>query len=36
MTDLELVFSMLVETSTKAIVDTKNHIGFTENKKVAK
>ena len=27
---------MLGEASTKAIVDTKNPIGFTENKKVAK
>jgi hypothetical protein len=36
MTDLELIFSMLGEASTKAIVDTKNPIGFTENKKVAK
>ena len=36
MTDLELIFSMLGEASTKAIVDTKNPVGFTENKKVAK
>lgn len=36
MTDLELIFSMLGEASTKAIVDTKNPIGFNENKKVAK
>lgn len=36
MTDLELIFSMLGEASTKAIVDTRNPIGFTENKKVAK
>lgn len=36
MTDLELIFSMLGEASTKAIVDTKNPIGFVENKKVAK
>jgi DNA-damage-inducible protein D len=36
MTDLELIFSMLGEASTKAIVETKNPIGFTENKKVAK
>lgn len=36
MTDLELIFSMLGEASTKAIVETKNPIGFIENKKVAK
>lgn len=36
MSDLELIFSMLGEASTKAIVDTKNPFGFTENKKVAK
>lgn len=36
MTDLELILSMLGEASTKAIVDTKNPIGFVENKKVAK
>ena len=36
MTDLELIFSMLGEASTTAIVKTKNPIGFTENKKVAK
>lgn len=36
MSDLELIFSMLGEASTKAIVDTKNPIGFIENKKVAK
>lgn len=36
MSDLELIFSMLGEASTKAIVDTKNPIGFVENKKVAK
>lgn len=36
MTDLELIFSMLGEASTSAIVKTKNPIGFTENKKVAK
>lgn len=35
-TDLELIFSMLGEASTSAIVKTKNPIGFTENKKVAK
>ena len=36
MTDLELIFSMLGEASTTAIVKTQNPIGFTENKKVAK
>lgn len=36
MTDLELIFSMLGEASTTAIVKTKNPIGFVENKKVAK
>ena len=36
MTDLELIFSMLGEASTKAIVETKTPIGLTENKKVAK
>lgn len=36
MTDLELIFSMLGEASTSAIVKTKNPIGFVENKKVAK
>ena len=36
MTDLELIFSMLGEASTTAIVKTKNPKGFTENKKVAK
>jgi len=36
MTDLELIFSMLGEASTTAIVQTKNPIGFIENKKVAK
>lgn len=36
MTDLELIFSMLGEASTKAIVETKNPLGFIENKKVAK
>lgn len=36
MSDLELIFSMLGEASTKAIVETKNPIGFIENKKVAK
>ncbi|MEY3237963.1 MAG: hypothetical protein RI883_2064 [Bacteroidota bacterium] len=36
MTDLELIFSMLGEASTAAIVKTQNPKGFTENKKVAK
>ena len=36
MSDLELIFSMLGEASTTAIVKTKNPIGFVENKKVAK
>ncbi len=36
MTDLELIFSMLGEASTTAIVRTQNPKGFTENKKVAK
>lgn len=36
MSDLELIFSMLGEASTSAIVKTKNPIGFFENKKVAK
>ena len=36
MTDLELIFSMLGEASTTAIVKTKNPKGFIENKKVAK
>jgi len=36
MSDLELIFSMLGEASTTAIVKTKNPIGFIENKKVAK
>ncbi len=36
MTDLELIFSMLGEASTTAIVKTQNPQGFTENKKVAK
>ena len=36
MTDLELIFSMLGEASTTAIVKTQNPIDFTENKKVAK
>jgi len=36
MTDLELIFSMLGEASTTAIVKTQNPKGFTENKKGAK
>jgi len=36
MTDLELIFSMLGEASTTAIVQTKNPKGFIENQKVAK
>ena len=36
MSDLELIFSMLGEASTTAIVKTKHPKGFTENKKVAK
>lgn len=36
MTDLELIFSMLGEASTTAIVKTKNPEGFIENKIVAK
>lgn len=36
MTDLELIFSMLGEASTTAIVKTKNPKGFVENKIVAK
>jgi prophage antirepressor-like protein len=36
MTDLELIFSMLGEASTTAIVKTQKPIDFTENKKVAK
>lgn len=36
MTDLELIFSMLGEASTTAIVKTQNPKGFIENKKVAK
>lgn len=36
MTDLELIFSMLGEASTTAIVKTQNPEGFTENKKAAK
>ncbi len=36
MTDLELIFSMLGEASTTAIVKTQDPKGFVENKKVAK
>lgn len=36
MTDLELIFSMLGEASTTAIVKTKNPKGFVQNKMVAK
>jgi hypothetical protein len=36
MTDLELIFSMLGEASTTAIVKTKNPKGFLQNKIVAK
>ncbi len=36
MTDLELIFSMLGEASTTAIVKTKNPEGFMENKEVAR
>jgi DNA-damage-inducible protein D len=36
MTDLELIFSMLGEASTSAIVKTKNPKGFIENRIVAK
>lgn len=36
MTDLELIFSMLGEASTTAIVKTKKPKGFIENKKAAK
>ncbi len=36
MTDLELIFSMLGEASTTAIVKTKNPTGFKQNKVVAK
>jgi len=36
MTDLELIFSMLGEASTTAIVKTKNPKGFVQNKSVAK
>lgn len=36
MTDLELIFSMLGEASTTAIVKTKNPKGFIQNKKAAR
>jgi len=36
MTDLELIFSMLGEASTKEIVINTNPVGFPENKKAAK
>lgn len=36
MTDLELIFSMLGEASTKEIVKTQGSKGFNENKKAAK
>ena len=36
MSDLELIFSMLGEASTTAIVKTKHPKGFTENKLAAK
>jgi DNA-damage-inducible protein D len=36
MNDLELIFSMLGEASTTAIVKTRNPKGFIENKMVAK
>ena len=36
MTDLELIFSMLGEASTTAIVKTQNPKNFVENKKVAR
>lgn len=36
MNDLELIFSMLGEASTTAIVKTKNPKGFSENKIAAK
>ena len=35
MNDLELIFSMLGEASTTAIVQTRNPKGFIENKKAA-
>ena len=36
MTDLELIFSMLGEASTKEIVINTNPLGFEQNKKAAK
>lgn len=36
MNDLELIFSMLGEASTTAIVQTRNSNGFAENQAVAK
>lgn len=36
MNDLELIFSMLGEASTTAIVKTRNPSGFIENQKAAK
>jgi len=36
MTDLELIFSMLGEASTKEIAVNTNTLGFDENKKAAK
>ena len=36
MNDLELIFSMLGEASTTAIVQTRNPIGFDENKNAAR
>ena len=36
MNDLELIFSMLGEAATTAIVKTQNPKGFVENKKTAK
>ncbi len=36
MSDLELIFSMLGEASTTAIVKTKHPKGFVENRRVAK
>lgn len=36
MNDLELIFSMLGEASTTAIVKTRNPVGFIENKVAAK
>ena len=36
MTDLELIFSMLGEASTKEIILNTNPLGFEQNKKAAK